>query len=294
MDPKYDGSEESGRLGRDPEELEDYTEETRATGPMDLPFFLLTILILTIGVIMVLSASFARAYYTLGDPTKYFVRQLIFAVTGVVIMYVASRISTSFYRRVSLLVMAAAIIFLMLVPLVGTEVNGAKRWIDLMGITTFQPSEIAKLAEILLFANMICSFGKKMKTFRYGVLPFALIAVVIVALLYLEPHLSASVIILAIAAIMMFAGGTRLFWFGLGIAAVGVVGYITISKMGYAAARIEAWQHPELYPLSSGYQPLQSLYAIGSGGLLGLGIGQARQKSLYLPEEHNDYIFSVV
>ena len=304
---KYGGEELEGKAGgrkatgakvadlSAEDEMHDlYDEDVNLkTGSMDLPFLLLTILILTIGVIMVLSASFARAYYTSGNPTRFFVRQLIFAVSGIALMLIASKIPVRLYRKYSMLLLAVSLVLLMLVPVIGTEDNGAKRWIDL-GITTFQPSEIAKLAEILAFANMICVFKGKMKTFRYGVLPFGIVAGAIVFLLYLEPHLSASVIILAIAAIMMFAGGTRLRWFGIGIALVGVAAVITLTKMDYAAARVEAWRHPELYPTTSGYQPLQSLYAIGSGGLLGLGLGQGRQKHLYLPEEHNDYIFSVV
>jgi cell division protein FtsW len=242
---------------------------------------------------MVLSASFARAYYTTGDPMKYFMRQLIFAVLGVFVMMVVSRLPVSLFRRFSLHLMVLAVALLLLVPFIGVEENGAKRWIDL-GFTTFQPSEIAKLAEVLFFATMICAFKDKMKTFKYGVLPFAVTVIIIVGLLILEPHLSASVIIIGIAAIMMFAGGTRLRWFILAALLVAVVGYLTVSKLGYAGARITAWRNPEADPGDTGYQIMQSLYAIGSGGLMGLGLGHGRQKYLYLPMEHNDYIFSVV
>jgi cell division protein FtsW len=133
-----------------------------------------------------------------------------------------------------------------------------------------------------------------MKKFRYGVAPFLLVVVLLVGLLYLEPHLSASVIVVLIAGIMMFAGGTRMRWFLLALVVVAAVAYVTLTKMDYAADRVSAWLHPEDDPVGKGYQTLQSLYAIGSGGLLGLGIGQGRQKFLYLPEEHNDYIFSIV
>ncbi|NLM84016.1 MAG: putative lipid II flippase FtsW [Clostridiales bacterium] len=262
-------------------------------GGVDLPFLVLTLVILTIGVIMVLSASFARAYYTTGDPMKYFIRQLVFATLGVFVMMVISRFPVSLFRRFSLHLMILAVLLLAVVPIIGVEENGARRWIDL-GFTTFQPSEIAKLAEVLFFASMICTFKDKMKTFKYGVLPFAVTVVVLVGLLILEPHLSASVIIIGIAAIMMFAGGTRLRWFAVAAIAVAAVGYLAVSQLGYAGARISAWRNPEADSSNTGYQIMQSLYAIGSGGLMGLGLGHGRQKYLYLPMEHNDYIFSVV
>ncbi|MGE4483601.1 MAG: putative lipid II flippase FtsW [Oscillospiraceae bacterium] len=274
--------------------LRDYTgAETLRRGSIDLPFFFLTVIILAIGVVMVLSASFARAYYLYDDPTKYFIRQLIFGFSGIFITLLMSRFPVSFYRRVSIPLLFVSVGMLVLVPFIGMEENGATRWINL-GFTTFQPSEIVKLGVIMAFATMICTYRNKMKTFKYGVLPFGIILAVIVGLLYLEPHLSASVIIIAVGAIMMFAGGTPLKWFGIGGAGVLGIGYLTIAKMGYAASRISAWLDPFSDPKGDGWQIVQSLYAIGSGGVLGLGLGQGRQKYLYLPEEHNDFIFSVV
>ncbi len=282
------------RLNANTRRIDDYRIEkmTKRAG-MDLPFLALTLVLLTIGVVMVLSASFARSYYVEGNPMKYFSSQTIYAVTGVALMFVVSRIRLSFYMRMALPLFIISIVLLAAVPLVGKEVKGSTRWLDL-GFTGFQPSEIVKLAEILLFANMICAYKNKMKTFQYGVLPFVLVVVLIVGLLYLEPHLSASVIIVLIAGIMMFAGGTRLRYFAIALLIVAAVAYITLTQMNYAAERVTAWRHPESDPGDKGYQILQSLYAIGSGGLMGQGIGQSRQKYLYLPEEHNDYIFSIV
>jgi len=279
------------------EELSEATvpEERDKTkrGPVDLPFLFLVLVILAIGVVMVLSASYARAYYKYDDPTKYFVRQFIFAFSGVFIMLLMSRFPSVFYRRISTPLLLASIGMLILVPLIGAEENGAKRWISL-GFTTFQPSEITKLALILSFSAMICKFKNKMRTFRYGVLPFAAILALIAGLLVLEPHLSATVIIFGVGAVMMFAGGTELKWFGIGLLAVALMGYLVVGKLGYASSRIESWRDPFSDPRGSGWQVVQSLYAIGSGGVLGLGLGQGRQKFLYLPEEHNDFIFSVV
>ena len=261
-------------------------------GSVDLPFLVLTLFILTIGVIMVLSASFARAYYESGRPMKYFTRQMGFAVVGVVLMLVTSRMRPEFMRRWSLPLLIASIALLVIVPFAGIEENGARRWLG-VGSISFQPSEIAKIAEILAFAHLMAKFKNKMGTVKYGVLPFVVIVGVIVALLYLEPHLSASFIIIGIAVFMMWAGGTRGIWFALGVAVIIIGGFLVVNTMDYAKERITAWKHPELDPMDSGYQILQSLYAIGSGGVLGLGIGQSRQKYLYLPEEHNDYIFSI-
>jgi cell division protein FtsW len=293
---QYSSRARTRSLRADPEEsqLPDYRTEVRTKrGSLDLPFLVLTLVILSIGVIMVLSASFAREYYINGDPMKIFTRQMIFAVSGVAIMLVVSRFRVTTFRRWSVPLLGVSILMLAAVPFIGMEENGATRWIDL-GITTFQPSEIAKLAEVMAFAVMICTYKDKMKTFKYGVMPFAAIVVVIVGLLFLEPHLSASVIILTLAVIMMFAGGTRMQWFVIGGLIVAAAAYITVTQFDYASGRITAWLNPESDPSGSGYQILQSLYAIGTGGLLGLGIGQGRQKYLYLPEEHNDYIFSVV
>ncbi len=274
-------------------ELRDYTDETSSgRGRMDLPFLVLVIMILTIGVVMVLSASFARYYYLYDDPTYIFLRQLGFAVSGVCIMWLTSRFRTNTLRRFSLLIFLVSVALLAMVPLIGETRNGAKRWINL-GFTSFQPSEIVKLSMILLFANMICTYGRKMSTVKYGVLPFVGVICVVVILLMLEPHISASIIIIAIGGIMMFAGGTKIKWFGIVLALVGVAAVLVMTKFSYASSRITSWLDPESDPKGDGFQILQSLYAVGSGGFLGLGLGQSRQKYLYLPEEHNDYIFAV-
>lgn len=262
-------------------------------GGLDLPLLVLVVVVLTIGVIMVLSASFARAYYTSKQPLYIFSRQLLFAITGVVLMLVVSKIRVSVFRQWSTILLGVSILLLAAVLVLGVVGGGSRRWIDL-GFTTFQPSEITKLAVILAFSSMICKTGpKKMKTFRYGLLPFGIILAVVVGLLILEPHLSASVIIIGITIILLIAGGTNLKWFGIAAVVICGLGVLAIAMLPYARDRITAWLHPELDPLGDGFQVLQSLYAIGSGGLLGLGLGQSRQKFMYLPEEHNDYIFSI-
>lgn len=264
-------------------------------GLMDIPFLLLTLLLVAIGVIMMFSASYARALYKEGSSTYYFARQGGFALAGVAAMWLISRINYQWWRVASIPIMAAAIVLLILVPVIGVgrSETGANRWIRLFGIS-FQPSELAKLAVVLCFAAMISFYRDRMRTFRYGILPFAGILVAIAGLLFLEPHLSATLIIFATGAVMMFLGGVKLRWFALGAGLVGLVLFIYLSTQGYASARITAWRDPFSDQSDKGYQIIQSLYAIGSGGMMGLGLGRSRQKYLYLPEEHNDYLFPIV
>lgn len=291
--------ENSKTVSYEQSRLADYTEDsTIQRGRMDLPFMLLTLLLLTIGVVMVLSSSFARAYYDIenetgGDATYYFVRQLIFAVGGVGVMLIFSRFPMALYRRTSSIVMLAGIVCLALVPIIGTTVNGAKRWINL-GFTTFQPSEIAKIGVILYFSSLICKFRDRMQTFRYGIAPFLVVLVIIIGLLLLEPHISASIIIVAVTVVLLFVGGVKLRWFVGGGAVLVLAFLVVVTQFSHASTRIQTWLDPFADTTGDGWQIVQSLYAIGSGGVTGLGLGQSRQKYLYLPEEHNDFIFSVI
>ena len=280
--------------------LADYTEDISGErGPVDLPFTLLSLLLLTIGVVMVLSASFARAYYdptnsTGGNATYYFVRQALFALCGVGVMFACSRFPMSFYRQISGIVMlvSLALLALVLVPGIGEKVNGARRWINLK-FTTFQPSEITKIAVIMWFAVLICKNKDGLRDFKHGLLPFIILLGIICGLLVLEPHMSAIIIILAIGLVMLFLGGLPLYWFiGGGLAAGTLLG-VGYAIFPYVRDRFAAWLNPFADASDTGWQIVQSLYAIGSGGMLGLGLGNSRQKYLYLPEEHNDFIFSV-
>ena len=261
---------------------------------VDLPFLLLTLLLTGLGLVMIYSSSFARALYETGDSAYFFKRQLIFSLIGAAELLAVSRVRPELLKKLAFPVLGISIVFLILVfvPGIGQSENGATRWIRL-GIS-FQPSEIAKLGVILSYAAMIASFQEKMETFRYGIAPFAAILAVIVVLLRLEPHNSAIVIIACTAGAMLFLGGVRYRWFvlGGGVMLLGLA--VILGAGGYEASRITAWRDPFSDPSDSGYQIIQSLYAIGSGGLLGLGFGQGRQKYLYLPEEHNDYIFAIV
>lgn len=264
----------------------------------DLPFLVITLTLLGIGVVMVLSASFASAYYDLQgetghNPVYFFSRQAIFAAAGVCVMLIASRVPMRVYRACALPLLLVSVASLAAVLVIGTVVNGARRWINL-GFTTFQPSEITKIAIILYFSALICKYKDRMRTFRYGIAPFAAILAAVSTLLVLEPHFSATIIILAIGTSMLFLGGVRLHWF-IGAAGVLIVGAVAaVLFVPYVAARVASFRDPFSDLTGDGWQIVQSLYAIGSGGLSGLGLGMSRQKYLYLPEEHNDFIFSVV
>ena len=266
-----------------------------AAQTVDLPFLALVLLLLTLGLVMLYSASYAQSEYDTGYAisTRYLQKQAVCAAIGLVAMFFFSRIPAMLWYRLAWPLYAVSIVLLLSVLVIGEEVNGAKRWINLAGLQ-FQPSEIAKFTMILLFARLTRGFGTKARQFRYGVLGFGLALMGILVPLALEKHLSAIMLMGMVAVVMMFVAGTSPKWLlaGAGGAAVFLVVYV--SFMGYAGDRITAWLHPELDPGDTGYQILQSLYAIGSGGLFGLGYGKSRQKYLYLPFQYNDYIFAVI
>ena len=276
-----------------------YAKEDRrrfgAGESVDYPCLFFVLLLLAIGLIMLYSASSAQSEYDTGYAisTKYLQKQAVCAVLGLIGMYVFSRIPAEFWLKFAWPLYGISIAMLLLVLVVGESVNGARRWINIAGIQ-FQPSEIAKFTMILLFAKLTRGFGSKAQEFRYGVIGFGAALLGILVPLALEKHLSAIMLMGMVAVVMMFVAGTSPKWLlaGAGAAAGFVLVYITF--MGYAGDRVTAWLHPEQDPSDTGYQILQSLYAIGSGGVFGLGFGKSRQKYLYLPFQYNDYIFAVI
>ena len=257
-------------------EIADYTRERQRKRSMDAPFLILVLILMTVGLIMLLSASYARAYYEGNSPISIFIRQLFFAAVGLVLMMLLSRMPLSIYKKWSMRVLLIAVALMLLVPIIGTRANGAKRWINL-GLFTIQPSEIAKISVIMAFSAMICKYRDKMKTWRYGVMPFAGILIAFAGLLALEPHLSATIIIVLLGAALMFLGGSPLSAFVLG--GGGLAGLIFLyTKFSYASDRIEAWRNPLNHESDTAYQINDSLYSIGSGGLSGVGFGESRQK----------------
>ncbi len=298
-------------------------EQQLARGPIDLPFLALVMLLTAIGLIMVLSASYASAMYNLdaaidtgGDPLYYFKRQFLFAVIGVVAMFVVSKIDYQQFRWMSVFALGGSIVLLALVftPL-GRSAGSSdvRRWINLFGIR-FQPSEVAKVGVILYFSARLSKRNSQMgppkkwnrrtltgriceRLDHIGLLelvPYVVILVVVLALLYKEPHMSGMILITVAAASVLFASGIGLHWFvGGGALVVGALAFL-ITQTEYMTRRITIWLDPFSDYRGDGFQPIQSQIAIGSGGLLGVGLGNSRQKYLFLPEEHNDCIFAIV
>ncbi|MBO4937987.1 MAG: putative lipid II flippase FtsW [Oscillospiraceae bacterium] len=262
---------------------------------MDIPFLILVLLLLAVGLTMLYSASYAQSEYDTGYEitTKYLQKQAVCAAIGLAAMAAFSRIPAQFWYRAAWPLYGVSIVLLLSVLVVGEEVNGAKRWINLAGIQ-FQPSEVAKFTMILLFARLTRRFGADAKKFRYGVLGFGAALMGILVPLALEKHLSAIMLMGMVAVVMMYVAGTSPKWLLAGAGAAVLFVIVYISFMGYAGDRVTAWLHPEEDPGDTGYQILQSLYAIGSGGLFGLGFGKSRQKYLYLPFQYNDYIFAII
>ena len=269
--------------------------EKQTRKAVDFLFLLLVVLLLAVGLIMLYSASYAQSEFDTGyeSTTKYLQKQAVCAAIGLVCMYGFSRIRVEIWYRLAWPVYAVSILLLLLVLVAGESVNGAKRWINIGGIQ-FQPSEIAKFAMILLLARLTKSYGADAKQFRYGVLGFGCAMLGLLLPLALEKHLSAIMLMGLVGVVMMFVAGTSQKWLLAGAAAAVVFVLIYLHFMGYAADRVTAWLHPELDPGDTGYQILQSLYAIGSGGLFGRGLGRSRQKYLYLPFQYNDYIFAII
>ncbi len=262
---------------------------------VDYPFLILVLAALAVGLAMLYSASFAQSEYDTGyvSSTRYLQKQAVCAVIGLAAMAVFSRLPAELWYRLAWPLYGISILLLLSVLVVGESVNGARRWINVAGIQ-FQPSELAKFTMILLFGRLTRQFGSRAETFRYGVLGFGMAMLGILVPLALEKHLSAIMLMGMVGVVMMFVAGTRAKWLLAGAAGAGVFVLIYVSFMGYAGDRITAWLHPERDPGDTGYQILQSLYAIGSGGLFGLGYGKSRQKYLYLPFQYNDYIFAVI
>lgn len=270
-------------------------------GEVDLAFFLIVIALLVIGIIMMFSASYAWAIAEGLEGSYYAKEQIKMAVVGLAAMWFLSIVDYHLYKTPGIAVSAyvVPVILLLLVLLVGTSEGGAQRWL-VIGNFNFQPSELMKIGIVIFFAYHIEKNYDRMNRFKTGVMPYLLALGVVAALLMLEPHLSGTILICTIALSMVIVGGIRpTHFFALvitGVAAiVGIVLYLSVSEgYGYFQTRIESWLDPFSDSQGGTWQNCQSLIAIGSGGLFGLGLGESRQKYLYLPETKNDFVFSIV
>ena len=295
-------------------------EEQLARGPLDLPFLMLVLLLLGIGLVMLFSASYYTAYRDSKPPVNnnpyyYIIRQAAFAGAGIVVMYVVSRINYEHFRWMSPLILVGSIFLLVLcyTPF-GVTINGVTRWlyVFLVGGPTFQPSEIAKVAVVLFFSARLCKRDtehRKRFTKRTGLgralnflerigflelVPYGLILLIVLVLVVFEPHMSGTILIMVGAAAVLFVSGISLKWFiGLGSVAVAGLTFI-IFATDYMTRKINIWKNPWLDPQKGGFQPIQSMLSIASGGLLGRGLGESGQKYGFVPEPENDMIFAIV
>ncbi len=287
-----------------------------STGSLDITFLTLVIALLAIGIVMMFSASYINALYdsskqVKNDPYYYFKNQLFFAAIGIVLMIAVSFVNTSVFRDASGLIMVISVILLLAVLAFPYQIPGKedfKRWLYLPVIGSFQPSEIAKLAIVMFLAFSMERHRKFIEKRWWACVPFILFVVVIAGLVYLENHVSGTLLILGIGVATIYLGGIRIHWlvYAIGIAIIVIAALWFIFNAdqileGYASERIRIWlkllDKQELTveeKRGSGWQSLQSLYAIGSGGLFGLGFGNSKQKHMYLPEPHNDFVFAVV
>lgn len=271
----------------------------------DMPFLILLIAVLIIGLICLFSASYVYAYYWYNNSYFFIKRQIIFALIGLAFMFAVSTIDYHILHKFALPLMPVAWA-LLVVALLTPSKTGVHRWIDVPVVGQFQPSEAAKFALILLFAHLISLNYRHMKSFAKGFLPLLAILGVTCALVVVEPHLSGTILLLAIGFVMMYVGGTRAGYL-IGVALVGCAAvYYLIAVRHYEWDRIVVWLDPmgtytdkELVidgvsGRDLAWQTVQSLFAVGSGGLMGTGLGNSRQKHLFLPEPQNDFIFAIV
>ena len=268
----------------------------RVRGGVDKPFLIIVLLLICFGSVMVSSAGYAYAKANLGGDSFYFIKkQLVWATAGIIAMIGMSIVDYGFLKKHARLIFVISylLLWLVFVPGIGVSVKGARRWIDLY-VVQFQPSEIMKFALVLILAVYISKFSHKAKTFQYGLFIPACIIVFVCGTVALEKHMSATIILFVLGASMIFVSGANIKWIGASAGVFGAAAAGIILFTDYTKARVDAWLHPELDLQGSGWQPYQSLLAIGSGGIFGVGLGKSYQKQLWLPEPQNDFIFAIV
>lgn len=271
-------------------------EKTAKRGKIDLTFLSLVLILLTIGLVMLFSASYAYSYEYFGNSYRFISRQALFAVAGVAVMLWVSTWDYHIFKKFAWVIYIGVMALLLLLLILPAQVEGTgvKRWLAL-GPITFQPSEFAKFAIVLIFSSLISANYKQVKDFKFIAFMVVLLGGTC-GLIVLEPHLSATILVFMLGIVLLIVGGLpkRYIFGGVGLGATGVAFLVLTGTIGYASDRFKYWIDPWLDPSGEGFQTIQSLLAIGSGGLLGRGIGQSRQKYLWVPEPHNDFIFSIV
>lgn len=286
------------------------------SNPMDITFLALVITVLTIGIIMMFSASYVNAWYDSSptvnhDPYYYVKNQAFFAVVGIVIMIGISFVNVDVFRKSSGLITVISLILLVYVLINPYEIPGKeqfRRWMEIPIVGSFQPSEIAKLAVVMFLAFSMERYHKIIEQKWWMIVPYGAFVLLFCILVYAENHVSGTLLILGIGVATVYFGGVRIHKFIYIAGAVLIVIGIAFAALnadklleGYASERIRIWlklltgeELTTQEARGSGWQSLQSLYAIGSGGIFGLGFGNSKQKHMYLPEPQNDFVFAVV
>lgn len=268
----------------------------------DFILFVIIIILLSLGIVMVLSASAPSAIAESGNSYSYVIKQLKAAILGIILMLIISKIDYRIYKKFykAIYWISVLILLLVLIPGLGLSSNGATRWIDLKFIQ-FQPSELTKIGLIVFYAGYLADHKSELKSFWKGFVKLLIYILPPIAILYfVQNHLSASVVIGAVTCVMMIMAGCRLLYFviagliGALVMTVGIIALQATGKGGFRIKRIMSFMDPWADATEVGWQAVQGLYAIGSGGLFGVGLGESKQKYLYIPEPHNDFIFSIL
>ena len=261
-------------------------------GQIDFVLFATIMLLVAIGVVMVYSASSYYSAFKFNDPEFFLKKQFLWAFIGCIFMFTAIKVDYHIIKRYTGIVMVGTVV-LLIVVLAFPPINGAKRWIPL-GFASIQPSEIAKYTVVLYMAKSLDLKGEKVKEFLKGICPYLLVSGFYAGLVLLGSNLSIAAVIMIVTVIILFAAGARfLHLSAIGATLVAAVGALTILEP-YRLARLMNFTNPWADSQGKGYQLVQSLLALGSGGVTGAGIGQSRQKCLYIPEPHTDFIFAII
>ncbi len=271
---------------------------------IDRPFLIIVLVLLVFGFVMMFSASYAWGLYDADDGYYYIKKQLISGILGLIGMFFVSYLDYHFYQntKIAFIFFGGALLLNFITALVGDEVAGARRWITIAGFQ-FQPSEILKVAVIVIFSYILAVNWQKFDHWKYSIVPFAVILGLCAVAVAAQRHMSGVLIFGIIGLSLMFVGGVprKYFWRFIGVLAIAMVLFLVYKVLldssggfSYISERFESWRNPQSDPQGSTYQTYQSLLAIGSGGIFGLGFGESRQKYLYLSESQNDFVFSII
>lgn len=275
---------------------------------IDFVLLIIIILLLSLGIIMVLSASAPSALSETGNSYTYVTKQAIFAVLGFGVMFFFSRFDYKFFKKIykPIYWISFGILWLVLIPGLKSSANGATRWISIGGLIQFQPSELTKVGMIIFYAGYLSDHKNELRDFKKGFLiPLVCLCLPVLSALFIQNHLSVGLVMGAITVVMMIMAGCKMSYFILSGLSVGGLGggalALYLATKGQSAGsesfridRILNFMDPWQDPTGTGWQAIQSLYAIGSGGLFGVGLGDSKQKYLYIPEPQNDFIFSIL